>query len=378
MMERLRAAAARHANSWLRAAGIVCRVGGPIAACLLLAMLAVSGCAFFEPGGGIGTPPAAEPVVAEDPATAEVVGNVRTYRIVGDETLLDIAVEQDLGYLQIIAANPGVDPWLPGQGRDIVIPAARIVPRARREGLLINLPERRLYAFESGRLIGDFPVGIGRDGYETPRGSTRVVRRRINPTWYPTPSARRDDPRLPAAVHPGPDNPLGTRALDLGWPRYLIHGTNKPFGIGRRASRGCIRMYDADIVSLFDRVPVGTPVRVIDQPVKVGWRGDRLWLEAHPTIGQGARLEEDGRLPAAPATDARPLLLAKLGPIGDAAIDWQAVERILRDRRGVAEPITGKILPPGPQLIEARVQPSAVPGTVQDVPTGDPLPAGRR
>ena len=313
--------------------------------------------------GSDGAPsaPPAEPAVVEDPATAEVVGEVRTHRIDGEDTLLDVAVDHGLGYLQIIAANPGVDPWLPGSGRDVVIPAARIIPQGRREGIVINLPERRLYAFEAGRLTGDFPVGIGRDGYETPRGTTRIVRRRVNPTWYPTPSARRDDPSLPAAVRPGPDNPLGTRALDLGWPRYLIHGTNKPFGIGRRASRGCIRMYDADIVKLFERVRVGTPVRIVDQPVKAGWRGGRLWLEAHPTVRQGAQLEEEGQLSRAPAVDARSLLRGKVGPIGDEAIDWLAVERILRERRGIAEPVSESVRPAAPPVIEARARPLAAP-----------------
>lgn len=283
--------------------------------------------------------PPAEPAVVEDPATAEVVGEVRTHRIDGEETLLDVAVDQGLGYLQIIAANPGVDPWLPGTGRDVVIPAARIVPAGRREGIVINLPERRLYAFEGGRLTGDFPVGIGRDGLETPFGKTKVVAKKEAPAWRPTAGARRNDPELPAVVPPGPDNPLGTHALYLGWPSYLIHGTNRIYAIGRRASRGCIRLYPDDIVTLFAAVPVGTPVAVINQPYKLGWKAGELYLEAHPTMEQGRAIEEKEPVKPANMQEVRALVTKRAG---DAAsrVDWAVVETVVRDHRGIPVQIT--------------------------------------
>ena len=185
-----------------------------------------------------------------------------------EDTLLDFAVGHNLGFIEVAMANPGVDPWLPGEGTPIVLPTL-LPPDAPPRGIVLNLPEQRLYHYEGGRLLRSYPIGIGRDGHATPIGATTIVRKQENPTWYPTASARNDDPTLPAAVPPGPDNPLGARAMYLGWRNYLIHGTNKEYGIGRRASRGCIRMYPEDIEWLFPRVAIGTQVTVVNQPVTV-------------------------------------------------------------------------------------------------------------
>jgi L,D-transpeptidase ErfK/SrfK len=313
---------------------------------------------------------------AEDAATAQVIGETTTHVIARrDATLIDLAVDANLGYLQLVAANPGVDPWLPGLGTPVVVPTARIVPDVPRRGIVVNLPERRLYYFEAGRLVADFPVGIGRDGLETPRGSSRVVGKRANPTWYPTAAARRDDPSLPAAVPPGPDNPLGSRALDLGWSEILIHGTNRPYAIGRRASRGCIRLYPADIERLFERVRVGTPAMIVDQPIKTGWRDGQLFLEAHPTLRQGAQLEDRGRFKPVAVADLRSFIGTRLGPVSPKLVDWAAVERIVRERRGVPIAITPPAAARRLTADGAASKAAAVPADIARPPRPVPRPA---
>jgi L,D-transpeptidase ErfK/SrfK len=275
------------------------------------------------------------PRQATDPAWAGVETHIASH----EDTLIDLAVEHNLGFIELAMANPGVDPWLPGEGTPIVLPKLHLPPDAQPRGIVLNLPEQRLYHYEGGRLLRSYAIGIGRDGHATPIGSTTVVRKQANPTWYPTASARQDDPTLPAAVPPGPDNPLGNRAMYLGWTGYLIHGTNKEYGIGRRASRGCIRMYSDDAIALYDRVRPGTPVTVIDQPVKVGWLGNELYIEASPTISQVRHWKENGSRAPTQAGDVRRLVLKKAGAAAD-RIDWATVDRAVRERRGIPTRIT--------------------------------------
>jgi L,D-transpeptidase ErfK/SrfK len=273
------------------------------------------------------------------PRQDDLVRTAETHIARREDTLLDLAVAHDLGYLEIVAANKGVDPWLPAPGTEVVLPKAKLLPAGPRDGIVINLPERRLYLFKRGFLVGDYPVGIGRDNLETPLGSTRVIEKRLAPVWRPTAEARREDPTLPAVVPPGPDNPLGTHALYLDWSNYLIHGTNRIYAIGRRASRGCIRLYPDDIAALYKEVPVGTKVIVTNQPLKLGWKDGILYLEAHPTLLQGRELEEKGRFREAADADARRLILAVAGTEAD-RVDWEAVGAALRERRGMPVPIT--------------------------------------
>jgi L,D-transpeptidase ErfK/SrfK len=264
---------------------------------------------------------------------------VESYSARHEDTLLDLAVKNNLGFIELVMANPSVDPWLPGEGTEILLPKLQLPPDGPSRGIVLNLPEQRLYLYENGKLLRSFPVGIGRDGHATPTGRTSIVRKQVNPTWFPTASARNDDPNLPAAVPPGPDNPLGDRAMYLGWSRYLIHGTNKEYGIGRRASRGCIRMYPDDVAALYDRVSIGTPVTVVDQPIKIGWLGPELYLEASPTLSQVRQWEEEGRFDAVGAGDTRRSVLNKAGAEAS-RIDWAAVDRAVRERRGIATRIT--------------------------------------
>lgn len=272
-------------------------------------------------------------------------GGVETHVARHEDTLLDLAVRHKLGFIEVAMANPGVDPWLPGEGTPILLPKLHLPPDAPPRGIVLNLPEQRLYYYESGRLLRSYPIGIGRDGHATPIGSTTIVRKQENPTWYPTASARNDDPTLPAVVPPGPDNPLGNRAMYLGWTSYLIHGTNKEYGIGRRASRGCIRMYSDDAVALYHSVAVGTPVTAVNQPIKVGWLENELYIEVSPTIAQVQQWEGKGKFAPAKAGDVRRLVLKKAGTAAD-YVDWGTVDRTVRERRGIPTRITRPLTTP--------------------------------
>lgn len=257
-----------------------------------------------------------------------------------EDTLAALARRFDLGFVELRAANAGVDAWLPGAGVRLALPTAHLLPTAPRHGIVINIGDQRLYHFIDGAgTVATYPVGTPQGKCGMPLGQTRIVGKRVNPVWVPPPSIRAERPDLPAAVPPGPDNPLGGYALDLGWPAHVIHGTNKPLGVGRRVSHGCIRMYPEDIKELFVAVAVGTRVTVVDEAVKVGWRGTVLYVEAHPTPDQADEIEIGGRFTPTPADD----LAVRIGAAAGAAaarVDWPALERAARERRGVPVPIT--------------------------------------
>ena len=302
--------------------------------------------------------PARAALPSAGPGPDEIVGKMSYYLTDGDRTLLDVARERGLGLLEVSAANPGVDAWVPGKERLITLPTAHILPDGPREGILINIAELRLYYMRPGEPIQTFAIGVGRDGLDTPVGRTTIVRKKERPTWYPTAGKRLDDPTLPAVVGPGPDNPLGDYAMYLGWPTYLIHGTNKPFGVGRRLSRGCIRMYPEGVAALFPQVGLGTRVAVVDQQVKLGWSGGELYIEAHPDISQLDELENTYGFTLKPAPDLRGVILAKAG--GEAPrIDWNVVETELVARRGFPIRITGDGGNAGLTPVAMPVEPSA-------------------
>jgi L,D-transpeptidase ErfK/SrfK len=223
----------------------------------------------------------------------DIIGAPRTVVATYEDTLVEIARRSGIGLEQIERVNPDVDSWLPGAGTHVVIPSHYILPRAPRKGIVLNLPEMRLYYYppqQPGRplQVQTFPIGIGRMDWATPLGQTKIVSKTKDPSWRPPESIRREhaakgDP-LPLLVPAGPDNPLGAYAMGLGIPGYLIHGTNKPIGVGMRVSHGCIRMLPEDIARLFPQVPVGTPVNIVNQPVKAGWYGGKLYLEVHPGL----------------------------------------------------------------------------------------------
>ena len=213
-----------------------------------------------------------------------VIGRQTTRLIQADESLPEIARQFGIGWGAITAANPGVDPFVPGPGRRIVLPTEWILPDAPiRKGIVINLAEMRLYFFPHDRsqAVMTFPIGIGGQGKDTPIGTYTVIEKIRNPAWHVPESIRRELPGLPDVVPPGPDNPLGSHALRLSDWSLLIHGTNRPWGIGTRSSQGCIRLYPEDIPRLFDSVMRGTPVAIVNQPVKAAVEGDRVYLEVH-------------------------------------------------------------------------------------------------
>ncbi|PKM12956.1 MAG: hypothetical protein CVV13_03130 [Gammaproteobacteria bacterium HGW-Gammaproteobacteria-3] len=213
---------------------------------------------------------------------------------VEEDTLLDIARRFNVGQTEILLANPKVDRWLPKQGTEVRIPNHRLLPQAPRRGIVINLPEYRLYYYpaksESGyqKTVTTNPISIGRIDWKTPLGKTRIIAKTTNPTWTPPASIKKEHAEkgdiLPDVVAAGPDNPLGLFAMRLGVPGYLIHSTNKPYGVGMSVTHGCIRMYPEDIEKLFPRIPVGTDVYIVNQPIKVGWLDGTLYLEAHPNL----------------------------------------------------------------------------------------------
>ncbi|GGF19831.1 hypothetical protein GCM10011611_27270 [Aliidongia dinghuensis] len=279
-------------------------------------------------------PASAQPVRHDD-----VIGIPAVYRTRSSDTLLDIARTYDLGYVEIRAANPGVDPWLPGEGTPIVLPTWHVLPDAPHRGLVINLPELRIYYFPPGDAPVSFPIGIGGEGKETPVGQTRIAAKRTHPTWVPTASEHAEEPDLPAVVGPGPDNPMGDYALYLGWSGYAIHGSNKPYSIGRRDSHGCIRLYPEDIERLYRSIAVGVPVTVVNQQAKVGWSGNELYLEVHPTQSDADALETTGAPRSTTPVDADDLVRRKAG-FELERVDWTVVHEAEARRDGVPVQVT--------------------------------------
>lgn len=258
------------------------------------------------------------------------------YRATYQDTLIDVARRFDLGYVELVAANPGVDPWLPGEGRRIVLPTRHLAPAAAHRGIVINTADQRLYYYPSAGAAEplSYPIGIGRQGWETPKGPTMVVAKREHPAWYPPASIREEKPELPMMIPPGPDNPLGDFALYLGLPGYLLHGTNKPYGVGRRVSHGCFRLYPEDISRLFPEVAIGTPVLVVDQPVKLGWFEGELYLEVHPQGSQIDEVEATGSFTPRPLPDLDEVLRRAAGSEQD-RLDWSSIAEVAAQRRGI-------------------------------------------
>lgn len=284
----------------------------------------------------------ASPAPAAEYALApgqQVVGEPTGYVIEKGDVFPEVARRFDVGYTALVAANPEFDPWLPAAGREIAIPSVYILPDTPRQGIVINLAQWRLFYFPpGGDRVATYPLGLGVIGKKTPLGATTVVRKEPNPTWYVPASIRAERPELPAFIRPGPDNPLGAFALHLGWPSYLIHGTNKPDGVGRNVSHGCIRLYPEDVEKLFAAVEIGTPVRVVDQPVEAGWSGRALYLEVYPSKTQTEEIDTEHAVTPGPAAGVRALVKKAAGRWA-AAIDWEAVDEAAEERSGLPVPV---------------------------------------
>lgn len=272
----------------------------------------------------------------------DVVGALRVVPAGDDETLIDVARRYDYGYDEMRSANPSVDSWMLRQDTMVTLPSFFILPAAPREGIVINTAEMRLYYFPkpkpgSPATVETYPVSIGRGDWRTPVVTTRISGKVVDPSWTPPKSIRAEhaadgDP-LPAFVAAGPDNPLGKYALRMTLPSYLIHGTNKQFGIGMQVTHGCMRLYPQDIERLYRNVPVGTPVRIINQTYKAGWHQGQLYLEAHPPL-DGVSVES--------LRDKTPMiqaLTAATKSIANYPVDWEQVNVVDTERSGLPAPV---------------------------------------
>jgi L,D-transpeptidase ErfK/SrfK len=326
----------------------------------LLSVCLVAGCSLFGPlhrAARTEAPPPPPPApVLPAPAATErfelepgqsVVGVVQMVKAGKEDTLTDIARRFNVGYEEILRANPEVDPWLPGEGREIVVPTQFVLPNAPYTGIVINIAAMRVYYFPPVKkgertVVITHPIGIGKVGWRTPEGVTKIVRRQKDPTWRVPVSVRKEHrengEELEPVIGPGPDNPLGRYAFYLQWPSYLIHGTNKPAGVGLRSSHGCIRLYPEDIEQLFNMVPIGTQVRVVNQPFLFGWSNGLLYLQPYDVLEDDARNWSKAQRKLLDKS-LSPALLQQLKSRGE-HIDWDLVGSLTHSPRGVPVPVS--------------------------------------
>ncbi len=293
----------------------------------------------------------------------DVVGHIQTTHIEPGESFSSLGRRYDVGYYELIEANPNVNPDAPKPWSMIVIPTEYVLPPGPRKGIVINLAELRLYYYPKDKnVVETFPVGIGRQGWVTPQGITKITHKIKDPTWYVPKSVREDRAKegvnLPWKVPPGPDNPLGKFAMRLSLPSYLIHGTNDPSGVGRRSSAGCVRMFPEDVKHLFKQAGIGMPVRIVDMPYKAGWQHGELYLEAHVPLQEDQakqdellqKLIDSGdaySLNAVEQTEIRknPILAPMVGVIEKAIkdrhadVDWHEANRVAFAENGIPEVI---------------------------------------
>lgn len=272
---------------------------------------------------------------------ASVIGHNMVLYSRSEDTLLDIGRQFDLGYRDITDANPEVDAWLPGENTPVVLPTRYILPEGPKEGVVINIAEMRLFYYpkvekgEKLRVI-THPIGIGREGWATPLGKARITQKIKDPSWTPPESIRKEHAEkgdiLPRVVPAGPDNPLGAYAMRLSMPGYLLHGTNKPYGVGLRVSHGCIRLFPEDIENMFNITPSNTPVEIVYQPHKAGVRNGKLYLEAH-------RQQKD--VDDREGNNMTPMVKAILNVQDKLPADdhWSYAETVVRNQHGLVKPL---------------------------------------
>lgn len=338
---------------------------------LLCATLYLSGCSTFpdwSPYRATTQPPTRSDRFVLPPEGTDVVGVVQVAVAHHEDTLPDLARRYNLGYEEIVAANPGMDPWLPGAGTRVVLPTQFVLPDAPREGLVLNLASMRLFYYPEPAageppMVITHPIGIGREGWQTPLGKLRITEKTVKPAWTVPASVRKEhadmgDP-LPPVVPPGPDNPLGDFAMRLSLPSYLIHGTNQPYGVGIRISHGCVRLYPEDIERLFPAVPVGTRVTIVNQPYLAGWRSGQLYLEAHPPLAEDAKRWGNSFRPMEK-------VLATKAALPD-TVNWEKARTVAHEARGIPFPVSADSPDPAEILSSAPRVPSNPPWA----PAGD-------
>ncbi|HJP34811.1 MAG: L,D-transpeptidase family protein [Gammaproteobacteria bacterium] len=271
----------------------------------------------------------------------DLVGELVLASSLKADTLSDLARAYDQGYLEMRWANPKIDPWLPGEETEIIVPSRYILPDAPQHGVVVNVPEMRLYYFpkvkgKERRNVRTHPISIGRQEWTTPHGVTKIVAKVKDPNWYPPESIREEHAAegapLPKIVPAGPDNPLGAFAIRLALPGYLIHGTNRPYGIGMRVTHGCIRMYPKDVEEIFGAVAIGTPVRIVNQPFKVGVAHNKIYLEVHP------HLAEDGDIFRDQFSHVVELVVAKTAGY-DVQLNWRELQDTILKKSGIPKAV---------------------------------------
>ncbi len=293
------------------------------------AWLATAICASLLGWGALNGAAWAETFRLDNPNDS-VVGFPFYFTARNKDTLLDIARQNNLGYADMRQANPKVDMWVPGEGTEVMVPSFYVLPNVPRTGIVINRAEKRLYYYPPNdpNQVRIYTISVGRDAMGTPLGTFKVIEKKKDPIWTPGPNVRASHAArgdiLPAQVPPGPENPLGRFAMRLSNPDYLIHGTSMPWGLGMEVSGGCIRMYPEGVEELFGLVSIDTPVAIIDQPYKLGWRGDDLYLEVQ-TGEKSVR------------QSARSVIPESLANTEGLVIDWEAVERAIKEDTGVPQ-----------------------------------------
>ena len=358
----------------------------------------LSGCSLFGEGPKWGKrdaqktaevkPELPEPVATHrfeiDPSV-DVVGVVQKTRATKDDTLTDIARRFNVGYEEIVRANPGVDPWLPGDGREIVIPSQFILPNAPREGIVINVPAMRLFYYPKVKK-GEKQIvqHLSRSVWVAWAGPHPRVRQRSSGRRRTRPGVRppsiikehleEKGEKLDKVIGPGPDNPLGRYAFYLGWPSYMIHGTNKPSGVGLRSSHGCIRLYPEDIEQLFKMAPIGTQVRVVNQPFVFGWHEGSLHIQAYDVLEDDTRDWKKAQVKLL-KKDLAERIQKELAARNE-KIDWEAVTQLTHDPRGIPVSISGGpdslvAIVAGATLVQNKVAPGATWDGVSDLPVDE-------
>ncbi len=278
-----------------------------------------------------------------------VIGEIQITRATKEDTLSDIARRFNLGYDELVRANPGVDPWIPGEGRQIILPTQFVLPDAPHEGLVVNLAALRVFYFPKPKpgeiqTVITHPIGIGKVGWTTPEGVTKVVSKRKDPVWTPPASVRKEhaehgDP-LPRVVPAGPDNPLGAFAMNLGWPGYLIHGTNKPYGVGMRSSHGCLRFYPEDIALLYSEIAIGTKVQVVNQRVVSGWHDGKFYVQVMPPAEEELGQQKTSPAGRPPVNEAMFVTLSRQAEQAGVKVDVDQVRLLIQQQTGVTTPVS--------------------------------------
>ncbi len=254
-----------------------------------------------------------------------------------EDSLPDLARHFGLGFTDITLANPSLDAWALNDNQPVLLPLQFVLPEAPRKGIVLNLANMRMFYYpEKQDKVMTYPIGIGRDGWNTPLGSTQIVAKKANPAWTVPESIHREheilgDP-LPKVIPSGPENPLGYFAMPLGFNGYLIHGTNKPYGIGMQVSHGCVQLYPEDVETLFNQVEVGTPVTIVHQPYLVAWEQNMLYLEVHRPLEKWAKQEKQ-------LQKSLRAKLKKLASEHAGVIDWQRVADVLKRADGIPTPV---------------------------------------